>query len=64
MKYMMFVIADPAAAAEAEPNENDWTIEQWLADVEGRAMARAGEGGLGGQHVLGLLKRDGVARAH
>lgn len=42
MKYMMFVIADPDAAAEAEPNEADWTIEQWLADVEGRGKRVTG----------------------
>ena len=27
MRYMMFVIADPDAAAEAEPSEDDLTIE-------------------------------------
>lgn len=43
MKYMMFVIADPAAAAEAEPNANDWTIDQWLADVEGRGKRVTGD---------------------
>ena len=26
MKYMMFVVVDPDAAAEAEPSENDLTI--------------------------------------
>jgi hypothetical protein len=36
MKYMMFVVADPDAAAEAEPSEDDLTIEEWLADVESR----------------------------
>jgi hypothetical protein len=40
---MMFVIADPAAAAEAEPNENDWTIEQWVADVDGRGKRVTGD---------------------
>jgi hypothetical protein len=35
MKYMMFVVVDPDAAAEAEPSADDPTIEQWLADVDG-----------------------------
>ena len=38
MKYMMFVVADPAAAAEAEPSENDLTIDEWLAEVEGKRI--------------------------
>jgi len=38
MKYMMFVVADPAAAAEAEPSEDDLTIDQWLAQVEGKRL--------------------------
>jgi hypothetical protein len=37
MKYMMFVVADPAAAA-AEPSENDLTIDEWLAEVEGKRI--------------------------
>jgi len=32
MKYLMFVIADPAAAAQAQPSADDLTIEEWLAD--------------------------------
>ena len=36
MKYMMLVIADPEAAAEAEPRAEDWTIEKWLDDVARR----------------------------
>lgn len=39
MKYMMFVVVDPAAAAEAEPSADDLTIDQWLADVEGKRLA-------------------------
>ena len=35
---MMFVVADPAAAAEAQPSENDLTIEEWLAEVEGKRI--------------------------
>ena len=35
MKYMMFVVADPDAAAEAEPADDDLTIDQWLEEVEG-----------------------------
>jgi hypothetical protein len=42
MKYMMFVVADPAAAAEADPSRDDLTVEQWLAEVEDR-----------GKHVTG-----------
>lgn len=42
MKYMMFVIADPAAAAEAMPSDDDLTIEQWLADVDGRGKRITG----------------------
>ena len=34
MKYMMFVVVGPDAAAEAEPSQDDLTIEQWLAKVE------------------------------
>jgi hypothetical protein len=35
VKYMMFVVVDPDAAAEAEPSPDDLTIEQWLAEVDG-----------------------------
>ena len=38
MKYMMFVVADPDAAAEAEPSEEDLTIEEWLADVDDKRL--------------------------
>ena len=38
MKYMMFVVDDPAAAAEAQPSENDLTIDEWLAEVEGKRI--------------------------
>jgi len=34
MKYMMFVVVDPAAAAEAQ-SADELTIEQWLAEVDG-----------------------------
>jgi hypothetical protein len=40
VKYMMFVVADPVAAAEAEPSENDLTIDEWLAEVEGKRVTR------------------------
>jgi len=43
MKYMMFVVVDPDAAAEAEPSEDDLTIEQWLADVDGRGKRITGD---------------------
>jgi hypothetical protein len=43
MKYMMFVVVDPDAAAEAEPSEDDLTIEQWLAEVDGRGKRITGD---------------------
>lgn len=46
MRYMMFVVADPAAAAEAEefgPLEGELTIEEWAADVESRGAAVLGD---------------------
>ncbi|MFL6136678.1 MAG: YciI family protein [Frankiaceae bacterium] len=45
MKYMMFVVADPDAAAEArtEPTEDRPTIHEWLADVEGRGKRLIGD---------------------
>jgi hypothetical protein len=43
MKYMMFVVVDPDAAAEAEPSTDDLTIEQWLAEVEGRGKRITGD---------------------
>jgi hypothetical protein len=43
MKYLMFVIADPAAAAEARPSADDLTIEEWLADVDGRGKRITGD---------------------
>ena len=38
MKYMMFVVDDPVAAAEADPSADELTIEQWLAEVEGKRV--------------------------
>jgi hypothetical protein len=38
VKYMMFVVVDPAAAAEADPEADDLTIEEWLEEVEGRRV--------------------------
>jgi hypothetical protein len=40
MKYMMFVVVDPAAKEEAEanPTPDELTIEQWLEEVEGRRI--------------------------
>jgi hypothetical protein len=43
MKYMMFVVVDPAAAAEAEPSADDLTIDQWVADVDGRGKRITGD---------------------
>jgi hypothetical protein len=43
MKYMMFVVDDPDAAAEATPAADGLTIEQWLAEVEGRGQRITGD---------------------
>ncbi len=43
MKYMMFVVVDPDAAVEAEPSPDELTIEQWLADVDGRGKRVTGD---------------------
>jgi hypothetical protein len=43
MKYMMFVVVDPDAAAEAGPSGDEPTIEQWLADVDGRGKRITGD---------------------
>lgn len=43
MKYMMFVVVDPDAAAEAEPSEDELTIEEWLAEVDGRGKRITGD---------------------
>ena len=43
MKYMMFVVADPAAAAEAEPYDGEISIEEWVDDVDGRGKRVAGD---------------------
>jgi hypothetical protein len=33
VKFMMFVVVDPDAAAQAEPSEDDLSIDEWLDDV-------------------------------
>ena len=43
MKYMMFVVADPAAAAEAEPYDGELGIEEWVEDVDGRGKRVTGD---------------------
>jgi hypothetical protein len=43
MRYMMFVVVDPDAAAEAEPSQDDLTIEQWLAEVGDRGKRVTGD---------------------
>ena len=43
MKYMMFVVVDPDAAAEADPSQDDLTIERWLAEVEDRGKRVTGD---------------------
>jgi hypothetical protein len=41
MKYMMFVIADPNGVEE--PNADRPTIEEWVADVDGRGKRLTGD---------------------
>ena len=41
MKYMMFVISDPAI--EAEPEQDGPTIEQWLDEVDGNGTRVTGD---------------------
>lgn len=41
MKYMMFVVVDPAL--QAEPSPDDLTIDQWLAEVDGRGQRITGD---------------------
>lgn len=41
MKYMMFVVADPTGVEE--PNPDGLTIEEWVADVDGRGKRVTGE---------------------
>jgi hypothetical protein len=43
VKFMMFVVADPEAAAQAEPSGDDLTIDQWLDDVDGRGKRITGD---------------------
>ena len=43
MKYMMFVVVSPDAAAEAEPAADELTIDQWLADVGARGKRITGD---------------------
>jgi hypothetical protein len=47
MKYMMFVVVDPAAAAEAEPSPDDISIDEWLAEVEGKRITGDALRGIG-----------------
>jgi hypothetical protein len=45
VKYMMFVISDPAAAAEAQahPTDDEMTIEEWVDDVDGSGKRVTGD---------------------
>jgi hypothetical protein len=43
MKYMMFVVVDPDAVAEAESSADELTIEQWLAEVDGNRKRITGD---------------------
>jgi hypothetical protein len=43
MKYMMFVVADPDAAAEAQPSDGVLPIEEWVADVDRRGKRVTGD---------------------
>ena len=38
MRFMMFVVADPELAAQADPDADDLSIDEWLAEVEGRRV--------------------------
>ena len=38
MKYMMFVIVDPAAEAEAEASDSDLTADDWVTEVEAKRI--------------------------
>ena len=38
MKYLMFVVADPSLAAQADPDADELTIDEWLAEVEGKRV--------------------------
>jgi len=40
---MMFVVVDPDAAAQAEPSEDDLSIDEWLDDVDGRGKRITGD---------------------
>jgi hypothetical protein len=41
MKYMMFVVADPNGVEE--PDADGLTIEEWVADVDGRGKRVTGD---------------------
>lgn len=41
MRYMMFVVADPDA--QDEPAQGGLTIEQWVAEVDGRGQRVTGD---------------------
>ncbi|MFJ3037131.1 MULTISPECIES: YciI family protein [Streptomyces] len=43
MRYMMFVVADPNVEAETEAEPGEVTIEEWVADVDGRGKRIIGE---------------------
>ena len=43
MKYMMFVVVDPTLKSEAQPSNGNLTIEEWLADVDGRGKRLTGD---------------------
>jgi len=43
VKFMMFVVVDPDAAAQAEPSEDDLSIDEWLDDVDGRGKRITGD---------------------
>ena len=42
MKYMMFVITGPDGEMRVEPNPDGPTIEEWVADVDGRGKRVTG----------------------
>ena len=60
MKFMMFVVADPEAAAQADSSEDELTIDEWLDDVdEAIAIAARHPQANGGKLELRRFWSDG-----
>jgi len=58
MKYMMFVVADPTAAAEAEQSPDDISIDEWLAEVEGKRITGDALRGIGDATTVRVSKGE------